>query len=80
MFFVLLESSCLTGLIFALVILFKLGRQGRNINFINVMFINVFLYEVIVGPFLIHGFFSAARVNWGEDPEPGNSVSFCGTW
>ena len=65
---------------FPLVILYKLGMQGRSINFINVLFIIVFLYEVIVGPFLIYGPFSAVNTNWDGEPDPKKSVAFCRTW
>ena len=65
---------------FPLVILYKLGMQGRSINFINVLFTIVFLYEVIVGPFLIYGLFSAVKTNWDKEPDPKNSVAFCRTW
>lgn len=65
---------------FALVILFKLGKQGRSINFINVLFIIIFLYEVILGPFLIHGLFLAAQINWDEEAELEDSVAYCRTW
>ena len=68
------------GLLVALVILLRLLVQGRKINFINLMFVNVFLYEIIVGPFLIKSFFAAARDNWGASPEPEKSVRQCGTW
>ena len=68
------------GLLVALVILLRLLVQGRKINFINLMFVNVFLYEIIVGPFLIKSFFAAARDNWGESPEPEKSVRQCGIW
>ena len=68
------------GLMVALAILLRLLAQGRNINFINLMFVNVFLYEIIVGPFLIRSFFAAARDNWGTPPDPEKSVRQCGTW
>ena len=74
------ECFCYAGLFFALVILFKLGKQGRNINFINVLFVIVFLYEVIVGPFLIYGLLSAAKINWDGEPDIEKSVAFCSTW
>ena len=75
-----LETFCYMGLMVALVILLRLLAQGRNINFINLMFINVFLYEIVVGPFLIKSFFAAARNNWGAPPDPEKSASQCGTW
>ena len=74
------ECFCYAGLFFALVILFKLGKQGRNINFINVLFVIVFLYEVIVGPFLIYGLLSAAKINWDGEPDIEKSVAYCSTW
>ena len=78
--FLISECSCWAGLMFALVILFKLGKQGRSINFINVLFIIIFLYEVILGPFLIHGLFSAAQINWDGETDLENSVAYCRTW
>ena len=65
---------------FALVIFVKLGMQGRSINFINVLFMIVFLYEFIGGPFLIYGLFSALKTNWDGEPEFENSVAYCKTW
>ena len=78
--FLMFEWSCWAGLMFALVILFKLGKQGKSINFINVLFIIIFLYEVILGPFLIHGLFSAAQINWDGETDLENSVAYCRTW
>ena len=74
------ECSCYVGLMFALVIFVKLGMQGRSINFINVLFMIVFLYEFIGGPFLIHGLFSAVNTNWDVEPEFENAVAYCRTW
>ena len=75
-----LETFCYMGLIIVLVIFLRLLAQGRNINFINLMFVNVFLYEIIVGPFLIKSFFAAARKNWDTSPDPEKSVRQCGNW
>ena len=75
-----IETFCYMGLIIALVIFLRLIAHGRNLNFINLMFVNVFLYEIIVGPFLIKSFFEAARNNWGTSPDPEKSLGQCGNW
>ena len=74
-----MEIFSFSGLVLAVVILFKLFMQGKSINFINIMFINVFLYEVIGSGLIIHRFMSVAQGTWNE-PNPKESIDDCGIW
>ena len=64
----------------SLTILIKLLSIGRKLNFINVMFVNVFAAEVILGAIMIPNFFDFGEKNLLSDPDPKKVLSLCGNW
>ena len=54
---------------------------GRNLNFMNIMFILLFASEIICGSFIIPSFFEVGEKNWNDDdPNPDEVMKPCGTW
>ena len=68
------------GLALSLTILIKLLSIGRKLNFINVMFLNVFAMEVILGAIMIPNFYDIGERNLLSVSVPENVISLCGNW
>ena len=64
----------------SLTILIKLLSIGRKLNFINVMFVNVFAAEVILGAIMIPNFFDFGEKNLLSDFELKKVIRLCGNW
>ena len=75
------KSLAVVGFIFACVILVKLLLIGKNLNFMNIMFIILFIFEIICGSFIIPNFFLIGEKNWNDkEPNPSDVMEPCGTW
>ena len=76
-----LRYVCYGGLVLSLVILTKLLLLGRKLNFINIMFVNVFFCEVILGLFMIPNFFKVGELNLTEETHLKEQlIGICGKW
>ena len=54
---------------------------GKNLNFMNILFINLFMVQIITGGFVIHNFFIIGEENWNDnEPEPEKLMGPCGLW
>ena len=71
----------MSGFLLACVILIKLLMIGRNLNFMNIMFVIIFMFEIICGSFIIPNFFKIGEQNWNDDSEANTQLrETCGTW
>ena len=69
------------GFTLACITLAKLLMIGKNLNFMNFMFISILLVEIISGVFIIPNFFTIGQENWkNEDPQPEKLMGPCGLW
>ena len=76
-----LQYVCYGGLMLSLVILIKLLMLGRKLNFINIMFVNVFFCEVILGFLMIPNFFKVGELNLTEETHLKEQlIGICGKW
>ena len=77
-----LRYVCYGGLVLSLVILIKLLMLGRKLNFINIMFVNVFFCEVILGFLMIPNFFKVGELNLTEEEThlKEQLIGICGKW
>ena len=76
-----LQYVCYGGLVLSLVILIKLLLLGRKLNFINIMFVNVFFCEVTLGLFMIPNFFKVGELNLTEETHLNEQlIGICGNW
>ena len=78
--FKILELICYFGLFIAICIIVKLLMLGRKLNFINVLFVIVFLCQVIIGCFMIPNFFLMGVKNWTGAPDPEGVRPLCSIW
>ena len=71
----------MVGYVLGCVILVKLIMIGKNLNFLNIMFINLFVVEIVCGIFIIPNFFEIGQKNWNNNqPDPESLMEACGIW
>ena len=77
-----LEIFCYFGLCLSGYIIIKLLLLGRTLNFINILFINMFLSQMVLGFFMTKNFFFVSRMTWTSPDEIdfGALKSTCGYW
>lgn len=75
------KSLAISGFLLAWVILFKLLMIGRNLNFMNIMFTIILMFEIICGSFIIPNFFKIGENNWNENVKANQELrEACGIW